>query len=74
MSLCVIGIVVPDVLNDHSSFIFRVKKCKGKCGHVCRYVPTSTCMPVLLLGQLDRKDEGTVILQNVLSYNPNDIE
>jgi magnesium-transporting ATPase (P-type) len=41
--------------------------------YVCRYMPRSTCMAVCL-GLPDLKDEGTMTLQNFLSYNPKDTE
>lgn len=70
MSLC----VVSDISEEHSAFTFRVKHCKEKCSHVWRYTPRSTCSAVLRLGLLHPEYEGAAILQNILSYNPNDTE
>jgi len=74
MSLCVTGIVVPDVLKGYTAFIFRVKLCKEKCGFLCVCVELHTQIHLhgcIVLGLPDPEDEGTMTLQNILSYTPN---
>jgi len=75
MSLCVTGIVIPDVLKGYTAFIFRVKLCKEKCGFVCVELHIQIHLHgCIVLGLPDPEDEGTMTLQNILSCTLNDTE
>jgi hypothetical protein len=63
---CIVGRVLPDLWNH------PLCPSSSAITHACIIQHTLSFHTAILLGSLDREDEGTTIIRNVGKYSPND--